>query len=148
MESFQGDPKARRERIAEAAYFRAEKRGFRGGDPVADWIAAEHDVETELRRDAHRRLLQEIESRLATAGKKLSSLKKKVSTLTADAREEVEQDIQKLAKLRDALEKRLEEAREQGAEASHKARQRAEELWSEISGTINKRTSARRKPRS
>jgi F0F1-type ATP synthase membrane subunit b/b' len=147
MESFQGtDPKDRRERIAEAAYFRAEKRGFRGGDPVADWIDAEHEVEAQLRRDEHHRLLEELETRLATAGKKLKSLRKKVSTLTAEARKEVEQDVQKLAKLRDALEKRLDEAREQGAEASYKAKQHAEKLWSEISETI-RRTGARRKPR-
>jgi hypothetical protein len=39
----------RRQRIAEAAYFRAERRGFAGGDPVADWIDAEHEVDAELR---------------------------------------------------------------------------------------------------
>ena len=34
----------RRSMIAEAAYYRAEKRGFQGGDPVADWLAAEREV--------------------------------------------------------------------------------------------------------
>ncbi|HYW04835.1 MAG TPA: DUF2934 domain-containing protein [Gammaproteobacteria bacterium] len=31
----------RRRQIAEAAYYRAEKRGFQGGDPVDDWLVAE-----------------------------------------------------------------------------------------------------------
>jgi hypothetical protein len=31
--------------IAEAAYFRAEARGFRGGDPVADWLEAEAEID-------------------------------------------------------------------------------------------------------
>lgn len=30
--------------IAEAAYYRAERHGF-SGDPVRDWIEAEHDIE-------------------------------------------------------------------------------------------------------
>jgi hypothetical protein len=35
----------RRQMIAEAAYFRAEKRGFQGGDPVTDWLAAEAEID-------------------------------------------------------------------------------------------------------
>jgi hypothetical protein len=35
----------RRQMIQEAAYFRAEKRGFQGGDPVADWLAAEAEID-------------------------------------------------------------------------------------------------------
>ena len=34
-------PDWHRQMIQEAAYFRAERRGFVGGDPVADWLAAE-----------------------------------------------------------------------------------------------------------
>lgn len=35
----------RRQMIAEAAYLRAEQRGFDGGDPIEDWLAAEHEVD-------------------------------------------------------------------------------------------------------
>jgi len=36
---------AERERmIAEAAYFRALRRGFQDGDPMADWLAAEREI--------------------------------------------------------------------------------------------------------
>ena len=31
--------------IAEAAYYRAEQRGFQDGDPVADWLAAEKEID-------------------------------------------------------------------------------------------------------
>ena len=31
-------PEERHRMIAETAYFMAHERGFRGGDPVADWI--------------------------------------------------------------------------------------------------------------
>jgi Protein of unknown function (DUF2934) len=34
--------------VAEAAYLRAEKRGFSGGNPTDDWLAAEAEVDTML----------------------------------------------------------------------------------------------------
>jgi hypothetical protein len=34
----------REEMIAVAAYYRAEHRGFDGGDPMADWLAAEAEI--------------------------------------------------------------------------------------------------------
>lgn len=38
----------RRNMIARAAYFRAERRNFAPGYEVADWLAAEADVDREL----------------------------------------------------------------------------------------------------
>ncbi len=35
----------REQMIAEAAYFRAERRGFEPGNEVSDWLEAEADVE-------------------------------------------------------------------------------------------------------
>ena len=43
--SISASPEQRYEMIAQAAYFRAEKRGFQGGDPVADWLLAETQVD-------------------------------------------------------------------------------------------------------
>ncbi len=40
----------RHQLIAETAYYRAEQRGFTGGDPIADWLAAEAEVEGRLNR--------------------------------------------------------------------------------------------------
>lgn len=42
----------RRQLIAEAAYFRAVSRGFAGGDPVADWLDAEREVDQSLNKAA------------------------------------------------------------------------------------------------
>ncbi|MGE5626099.1 MAG: DUF2934 domain-containing protein [Bacillota bacterium] len=39
--------------IAEAAYFRAEKRGFAPGDEVADWLQAEAEIESMLEQIMH-----------------------------------------------------------------------------------------------
>jgi hypothetical protein len=42
------DPERRRALIAEAAYFRAERRGFAPGREAEDWLAAEAEVDTAL----------------------------------------------------------------------------------------------------
>jgi len=44
------DDEQRRRMIAEAAYYRAERRGFVGGSSVDDWIAAEIEVDARLAR--------------------------------------------------------------------------------------------------
>lgn len=41
-------PEQRAALIAEAAFLRAEKRGFASGDEVEDWLAAESEVDAEL----------------------------------------------------------------------------------------------------
>ena len=38
-------PQERRAMIAQAAYFRAERRGFEPGHETEDWLAAEQEVE-------------------------------------------------------------------------------------------------------
>ena len=38
----------RREMIETAAYYLAEKRNFQGGDPVADWLICEKEIDTLL----------------------------------------------------------------------------------------------------
>jgi len=40
----------RRRMIAEAAYLRAERRGFSGGDPTDDWLSAEAEIDRILSR--------------------------------------------------------------------------------------------------
>ncbi len=37
--------------ISEAAYFRAEQRGFAAGNEMSDWLDAEGDVQCMLERD-------------------------------------------------------------------------------------------------
>jgi hypothetical protein len=43
-------PEYRAALIAEAAYFRAEKRGFAPGHETEDWLAAEAEVDARLMR--------------------------------------------------------------------------------------------------
>jgi hypothetical protein len=46
------DPERRRAMIAEAAYYRAEQRGFEPGRELEDWCAAESAIDSSLPRDA------------------------------------------------------------------------------------------------
>lgn len=41
-------PEERWKMVAEAAYLRAEKRGFSGGNPTDDWLAAEAEIDNIL----------------------------------------------------------------------------------------------------
>jgi hypothetical protein len=43
-------PEERARMIAEAAYYRAERRGFQNGDQTNDWYEAEKEVEVILSR--------------------------------------------------------------------------------------------------
>jgi len=43
-------PRGREALIAEAAYFRAQRRGFTPGHEVEDWLAAETEVDKKLKR--------------------------------------------------------------------------------------------------
>ena len=46
------DPEQRAALIAEAAYFRAERRGFAPGQETEDWLAAEAEIDAKLLRAA------------------------------------------------------------------------------------------------
>lgn len=48
-ESSAGNDCPREQMIAEAAYYRAERRGFSPGNEMSDWLEAEADVEHVLR---------------------------------------------------------------------------------------------------
>jgi len=53
VRSISVSPEQRRQMIEETAYFRAERRGFTGGDPVNDWLLSESEVDELLSQDAH-----------------------------------------------------------------------------------------------
>lgn len=40
----------RQNQVAVAAYFHAERRGFSGGDALADWLAAESEIDAGLNK--------------------------------------------------------------------------------------------------
>jgi hypothetical protein len=125
----------RKQMIAEAAYFRAERRGFNGGsgDAFSDWVQAEGEVDERLRRIEVEHFIERLEEVLLAANKKLTTLKRKAAGIKADARTEWQQDVERLTKLRDALRPKLEEIRTQGERAGRQLREQAEKIWDELS---------------
>lgn len=124
----------RRQMIEEAAYFRAERSGFTG-DPLADWLAAEVEVDEAISRMESAHLLEQLENGLLAAQRRIKALNKK---LAADARAEWRDDVAKLVELKDALRDKVEDLRVQGERAGHRARHQAEKLWEEISDTMRR----------
>lgn len=114
----------RRQMIAEAAYLRAEQRGFDGGDPLRDWLEAEAEVDARLGPEPERdAVLAQFEERLATTRKKLQALRRKAASIEADARAEWQQDLERLASLRDTLETRLHDLHGEGRHVVQKVRE-------------------------
>lgn len=150
----------RREMIAEAAYYRAQKRGFTGGDPVSDWVAAEAEVDallsdasapravpkkkrTAVKVDgAPQRIKQELAERLEEAAgaatRRLAALRRKVARIKGEAREDFELDVERLAELRGQVRASLKELSEQGENASREARKRAEAVRAEIAAVLER----------
>ena len=124
--------------IAEAAYFRAYERGFTGGDPVADWIEAERNVDRQLCALAVARMRERLESGLATATKNLTALKRRAVSLAADARTELHAEIEKLGPLKQAVRGKIDELAERGEQASQKTLRQAEKVWGEFSEVMQR----------
>lgn len=137
------DAAQRRQMIAEAAYFRAERRGFDGGDPVRDWVEAEAEVDAEIARLEHEQALERLEARIETATKKLAALKRRLTSAAAGAKAEWQADAERLAGLRDKLRAKVAEIRSESAQVREKARRQAEKLWEEISQVIERATGER-----
>jgi prefoldin subunit 5 len=131
-------PMQRQQMIAEAAYYRAEKRGFSGGEEFHDWLEAEAEVDRRLRRRDIEHFVERLDEGLVIVNKQLTSLKKKASRLATEARADWQQDLEKLAKLRDTLKPKLDEIRVQGERVGQEVRQRAEKIWDEIAETTRR----------
>jgi ABC-type transporter Mla subunit MlaD len=128
----------RRQMIAEAAYFKAERRGFNGGDVVRDWCEAEAEVDARLRRLDDGRLVERIEEALASAAQRLTAARRKVARLSSEARGEWQRDLERLTTLRDTLKPKVAELREQGERAGHRLREQAEKMRDEIADLIQR----------
>ncbi len=85
--------------VAEAAYFRAQARGFSGGDPLDDWLAAERQINQAL--PGPRQQKEELAA--------YEKLRKAVGKILAEARDTVNAET-----LKQAFEKATAELRKSG----------------------------------
>lgn len=128
----------RQQMIAEAAYFRAERRGFDGGDAVRDWCEAETEVDARLREIEDEHLAERIQEVLATASKTLTTLRRKATRLSRDARVEWQKDVDRLTVLRATLRPHLAELRKQGEHAGQTLREQADRIRVEIADVVQR----------
>jgi len=121
-----------RHMIAEAAYFRAERRGFNGRSPLRDWVEAESEIDARQQEQDNEGLLADLEQRLASVGTRLRSMRKKLAAVRASARAEWEKDVGTLEQLRESFAAQLTEMRARGTAASQKSQEQAEAIWKDF----------------
>lgn len=115
-------PEERQRMIAEAAYLRAARRGFQDGDPLADWLAAEAEINRLLPRAQqqkeelalYERLRAEIQDRLSEirAGVSAESIRDAVERAVARLRETGGQTSETLNRVAESLRKDITSAAE------------------------------------
>ena len=128
----------RQQMIAEAAYFKAERRGFEGGDAVRDWCEAEAEIDARLLQLEDGQLIERVERALVESGKKLAAARRKLARLSTDTGREWRRELDKLAALRDSLEPKLVELKEQGARVGKNLRDQAEKMGDELAKVVQR----------
>ena len=144
----------RRDRIALAAYLRAERRGFQGGDPVEDWLAAEAEIDDALRAEREkeerrdfRQYTEALRVQIDSATTRLEELRERASALRGEARVEWQRNVEEIKERRDALEKKLEDLRKKGRKKRDELKQQAEQVLAELKRSLERLHSAAREKR-
>lgn len=138
-------PEQRYFMIAEAAYYRAERRGFQGGDPVTDWLEAEAEIEAMLRgasepdkeKTAKEALEEKLDTQLDEWDKKLDSLMKQTKKAKAELRHDLEAQLEALRAKRAAAQDKLQELRQRSDSAWEDLKEGAEKAWDEMQKAID-----------
>ena len=135
-------PQMHREMVAVAAYYRAERRGFTPGDPTADWLEAEAEIQRQANQapapvDSHKpgakhAFLHKFESHLEQWDAKLDRLRVKTKHAKADVRTEFEVQLEALTGKRALAQEKLHELRQHGEWAWEDLKDGADKAWKEL----------------
>lgn len=127
-------PEQRYQMITESAYFRAEKRGFVGGDPSLDWLEAESEIDRIIQQPGKEPQMtekqafqQRLEMQLREWDAKLEELKSKAQ----DAKTEIQSDYEKQLEI-------LTSKRDMARTKALELRQRTEGAWKDLKGGTEK----------
>jgi hypothetical protein len=130
----------RRRMIEERAYFRAERRGFVGGDPVADWLEAEAEVDRMLAQQGAAGKpgpIEQFEAQLKEWDEEIRRLVRKARGAKAEARAELERDLDKLRRLQAAGGKSLEALRGRSGATLEDVRKGVEQARADLSAALS-----------
>ena len=130
----------RRHMIREAAYYRAQRRGFSGGDPVRDWLEAEVEIDRILAQEAAERAagpIEQFEAQLAALDQEMRRLMGRAREAGSEIRSEIETELEKLRPLRADADEKLGELRERSAEAWDELKKGAHSARHELNAVLN-----------
>ena len=133
-------PEQRHQLIAEAAYFRAQRRGFGEPDPLSDWLEAEADIDRMLTGQpaGDAGPIAQFEAQLRAFDHDLQRLMAKAREARGDLRAQVEKEVQRLQPMRAAAEEKLNEFRERSTHAVDEVRRRVYTAREEVANTLQR----------
>ena len=151
-------PEERYRKIAEAAYYIAERRGFTGGDVATDWLTAEGEIDRTLQQEGRHEIERQIQIALketpaAVADKvraialhalssgelDIEAMKRVVSAVVAGAHQGAEHTAQEAQVLKEGV-RGLDEALALAVEATRLAFRKAADRSSEFFWQVLKKT--------
>ncbi|MES2237777.1 MAG: DUF2934 domain-containing protein [Pseudomonadota bacterium] len=136
------DSDLRQQMIATAAYYRAERRGFNGGDPSIDWYEAEMEVDQILRGSApDDRNMAQLEALLVEWDARFEELKNKIVKAKAQTRTEYQKQLHAIADKRSVISDKLEDLRQHTGEAWNDLKNTIEHAWDEMCQETERLTS-------
>ena len=135
-------PEQRYQMIAEAAYFRADRQGFRG-NPAQDWLDAEAEIDRILHHPGKAGLSpkqafqQKLEAQLRELDTAFDELKLQASLAKADLRTEFEKQLEVLAAKRTTAQTKLGELSRRTEGAWEDLKGGAEKAWDDMRQTLS-----------
>ena len=139
--------KKRYQMIAEAAYFRAEKRGFVGGDVAQDWLESEAEIDRIPQRQlksgkegmvTKQAYQQKLEIQLKKWDEKFDKLQVKTTKAKTEIRADIKEQIVTLASKRTAAHAKILELGQHTEETWEDLITGAEKMWSEMHEALNR----------
>ena len=137
--------------IAAEAYYRAERRGFRQGDPFLDWLEAEAEIDRRLAQSstaAHvtsaatkRAFVEKLNEELRDFDARLEHLHQQAGKAKRAVRIEYESLIEILTEKRATADRWLREWRGRSEATWADLSAEAEKLWRELRETIDEAAS-------
>jgi len=140
-------PEQRYQMISEAAYFRAEKRGFVGGDVARDWLEAEAEIDSILQKQSEtgktgaitKEAFQEkLELQLKEWDARFEKLQAKAKKAKAEIRTDIEKQITALSKKRSVAREKIIELRKQTEDTWEDLKAGAEKTWKEMHDALDR----------
>jgi hypothetical protein len=107
--------------IAEAAYFRAERRGFQRGDPLDDWLQAEAEIDRMAaggEEPAREKLADQLAAQLRECDGEFARLTAKARGVSTAVRVELERELARLNPLRASAQQALGDMRQRAGHAT------------------------------